>query len=75
MSSRRADWELDQQVEVRFVAETPLRTRVELEHRHIDRHGPSREAVGVDGDEEWPLYLARYAAPVTEGSRPWARVV
>ena len=46
------------------------RTRLELEHRHIDRHGPGWQAVtaGVDGDEGWPLYLARYAALFTEGS-------
>ena len=52
------------EVEVRFYAETPQRTRVELEHRHIDRHGPESQFVldGVDGDEGWPLYLARYAA-------------
>jgi uncharacterized protein YndB with AHSA1/START domain len=52
------------EVEVRFVAETPARTRVELEHRHIDRHGPGWEAVidGVGGQEGWPLYLARYVA-------------
>lgn len=52
------------EVEVRFVADGPHRTRVELEHRHIDRHGPGWEAVqaGVDGDGGWPLYLTRYAA-------------
>jgi uncharacterized protein YndB with AHSA1/START domain len=60
------DPENTSEVEVRFVAETPQRTRVELEHRNIDRHGPGWEAVtdGVDGDAGWPLYLARYAALV-----------
>ncbi|HEY6414987.1 MAG TPA: SRPBCC family protein, partial [Acidimicrobiales bacterium] len=55
------------EVEVRFVAQGPNRTRVELEHRHIDRHGPGWEAVydGVDGDGGWPLYLTRYAALVS----------
>ncbi len=55
------------EVEVTFVAETPGRTRVELEHRHLDRHGPGWESVrdGVEADQGWPLYLARYASVVT----------
>jgi uncharacterized protein YndB with AHSA1/START domain len=59
-----ADPELTSEVEVRFVAEGPNRTRVELEHRHLDRHGPGWQSVGegVDGEAGWPLYLARYAA-------------
>ena len=63
------DPELTSEVEVRFFAETPRRTRVELEHRHIDRHGPGWQAVreGVDEGEGWPLYLARYAALFPEG--------
>jgi uncharacterized protein YndB with AHSA1/START domain len=51
------------QVEVRFIAESDDRTRVELEHRDLDRHGAGWQAVadGVDGDAGWPLYLSRYA--------------
>src|SRR5690348_910469 len=55
--------------EVRFTAETPERTRVEIEHRKLERHGAGWEGVrgGVDGDQGWPLYLARYARVIAGG--------
>lgn len=58
------DPDMTSEVEVRFIPEGPDRTRVELEHRHLDRHGPGWQSVadGVDGDAGWPLYLARYTA-------------
>ncbi len=59
-----ADAEQTSEVEVRFVAETTQRTRLELEHRNIDRHGSGWEAVseGVADEAGWPLYLSRFAA-------------
>jgi len=56
------------EVEVRFIAEAPTRTRVELEHRHLDRHGDGWEGVreGVRGGDGWPLYLDRFSSIVTE---------
>ena len=60
------DLERTSEVEVRFVAEAPDRTRVELEHRGLDRHLEGWEALrdGVDGADGWPLYLERYASVV-----------
>jgi uncharacterized protein YndB with AHSA1/START domain len=57
------DFNRTSEVEVRFVAESPGRTRIELEHRHLDRHGDGWEGLrdGVAGDQGWPLYLTRYA--------------
>jgi uncharacterized protein YndB with AHSA1/START domain len=55
------------EVEVRCVPEGEDRTRVELEHRHLERHGEGWEGVrdGVAHDGGWPLYLDRYAALLT----------
>lgn len=52
------------EVEVTFTEEGAGSTRVDLVHRHLDRHGPGWEplAGAVDSDGGWPLYLSRYAA-------------
>jgi uncharacterized protein YndB with AHSA1/START domain len=59
------------EVEVRFVAEGPERTRVQLEHRYLDRHGDGWLSLrdGVQGDQGWPLYLRRYAEVIATADR------
>jgi uncharacterized protein YndB with AHSA1/START domain len=66
-----ADQSKTSEVEVRFTAESDERTRVDLEHRQLYRHGPGWESVadGVDGDAGWPLYLDRYARLFGVGAR------
>jgi uncharacterized protein YndB with AHSA1/START domain len=56
------------EVEVRFIAEAPKRTRVELEHRNLDRHGQGWEGEreAVDSEGGWPLYLRRFADLITD---------
>jgi DNA-binding transcriptional ArsR family regulator len=63
-------WRLEQdpartsEVELRFVEEAPERTRIELEHRHLDRHGKGweqmRDALGSAGG--WQYGLSALAA-------------
>jgi uncharacterized protein YndB with AHSA1/START domain len=50
-------------VEVRFIAEGPTRTRFELEHRGIERHGPDADAVRgvVDSPQGWSYCLEQFA--------------
>lgn len=61
------DLDKTSEVEVCFTAESPDRTRVELEHRNLDRHGDGWESVreSVDTDQGWPLYLKRFAELAT----------
>ena len=56
------DLDRTSEVEIRFIAESAERTRVELEHRNLDRHGAGWEASrdGVRNEGGWPLYLQRF---------------
>jgi uncharacterized protein YndB with AHSA1/START domain len=63
-----SDLEHTSEVEVRFIAESAERTRVQLEHRNLDRHGDGwegeRDALG--SERGWPVYLQRFAALFAE---------
>lgn len=51
------------EVDVRFIAESGDRTRVELEHRHLDRHGDGwqQQRGELESEGGWPGCLRRYA--------------
>jgi len=63
-----ADLAKTSEVEIRFIPEGPDRTRVELEHRHLDRHGEGwqgmRDAVGSPGG--WNSGLQAYGKRLAE---------
>ena len=57
------------EVEVRFVPEGPERTRVELEHRNLDRHGDGWESMraAVGAPDGWNGGLQRFADRIARG--------
>jgi len=64
----RANWKYDPdfatEVEVRFIAEGPRTTRVELEHRNLERFGDKAEDMrkAFDSDGGWTGILQTFAA-------------
>ena len=56
------DPEKTSEIEVRFIPEAPERTRVELEHRNLDRHGEGWEQTreSVAGEGGWPGCLRAF---------------
>jgi uncharacterized protein YndB with AHSA1/START domain len=62
-----ADWQYDPklntEIEIRFIAEGKDATRVELEHRHLDRYGARREEMRriFDTEGDWGRVLAMFA--------------
>jgi uncharacterized protein YndB with AHSA1/START domain len=64
------DPERTSEVEVRFIAEGPDRTRVELEHRHLERHGDGWEQLraSIAGEGGWPGCLQRFAERIVSES-------
>jgi uncharacterized protein YndB with AHSA1/START domain len=63
-----AQWQYDPgfvtEVEVRFTAEAPRRTRVELEHRNLERFGDHAEAIrkSIGAPTGWGRILESFAA-------------
>jgi uncharacterized protein YndB with AHSA1/START domain len=62
-----ANWQFDPtlntEIEVRFIAEGDDRTRVELEHRRLDRFGPDRDRMRAifETEGDWGRLLAMFA--------------
>jgi uncharacterized protein YndB with AHSA1/START domain len=61
-----ADWQhdpnLNTEIEVRFIADGKERTRIELEHRHLDRFGERRDQMRrvFDQEGDWGKLLAMF---------------
>ena len=57
------------EIEVRFVAESPARTRIDLEHRRFESYGARWEdqLALFESDDGWAYVLRCYAAAAAEG--------
>ena len=70
-----ADWQYDPalqtEIEVRFVAEGDARTRVELEHRKLDRYGARRDEMRTIFDKtgDWGRLLGAFAEAAAASAR------
>ena len=51
------------EVEVQFISEHPGMTKIELEHRHFERHGESGDRLSTQVDQPggWPYVLEGYS--------------
>src|SRR5215472_1207367 len=70
-----ADWQYDPglqtEIEVRFIAEGAARTRVEFEHRRLDRYGARRDEMRTIFDKtgDWGQLLAAFAQTAATSAR------
>ena len=68
------NWQYDAafitEIEVTFIAEGPRRTRVELEHRDLERYGASVDQLrkSLDAEGGWQLTLERFAGIATDAA-------
>jgi hypothetical protein len=70
-----AEWKPDprpsftSEVDVRFTADTPGRTRVELEHRNFERMGPAAgEKMSGEVNNGWPMLLELFVSEASKGT-------
>ena len=70
-----ADWQYDQElkteIEVRFIADGKDATRVELEHRKLDRYGARRDEMRTifDNTGDWGRLLSAFAQTAAASAR------
>jgi uncharacterized protein YndB with AHSA1/START domain len=62
------DHDKTSEIEVTFTSESPARTRVDLEHRNLERHGEGWEGQHeqLGGEGGWPGVMRRYADRVAD---------